>query len=89
MFNLSDNNKGAVILGEFKPKGKFRPDPLSYETSAEQRGLPYGEWRQMALSCATDRLERYGSMTERTPSSPPETLATYPVGLSYKYGGWH
>src|SRR6185295_13591637 len=96
MFNLSDNSKGAVyILGEFnKETGKFgapipylanlrNPNSVAFHT--DQAG---DKWLYLAL---TDRLERYRfNDGDRTPSSPPETLATYPdYGLSYKYGGWH
>ena len=45
-------------------------------------------WLYLAL---TDKLERFRFHAgEKSPSSTPEVLATYPdYGLNYKYGGWH
>jgi len=96
MYNLSDNNKGAVyILEDFDTtnlrfkrvlpylKGLRNPNSIAFYT--DEKGV---EWFYLAL---TDQLLRYKYQRgEKTPSSTPEVLATFPdYGLGYKYGGWH
>jgi glucose/arabinose dehydrogenase len=96
MYNLSDNQKGAVyILDEFDPSAKSfarvipylrglrNPNSVAFYT--DQNGA---DWFYLAL---TDRLLRYRyTRGETSPTSQPEVLATFPdYGLNYKYGGWH
>jgi glucose/arabinose dehydrogenase len=96
MYNLADNNKGAVyILDEFDQatmtfkkvtpylKGLRNPNSIAFYTDSGGT-----QWFYLAL---TDRLLRYQyNAGEETPSAQPEVLATFPdYGLSYKYGGWH
>ena len=96
MFNLTDNKRGVVyILDQFDPatrtfkkvtqylKDLRNPNSIAFYT--DPQGV---NWFYLAL---TDRLVRYKYTTgENSPTSQPETLATFPdYGLSYKYGGWH
>ena len=96
MFNLTDNKRGVVyILDQFDPttrtfkkvtqylKDLRNPNSIAFFT--DPQGV---NWFYLAL---TDRLVRYKYTTgENSPTSQPETLATFPdYGLSYKYGGWH
>ena len=96
MYNLTDNSRGAVyILEDFDSnsgrfgnvvsylKGLRNPNSITFYTDKAGR-----DWFYLAL---TDKLVRYRYRAgETTPSSTPETLATFPdYGLSYKYGGWH
>ena len=96
MYNLADNSKGTVyILADFDPAtrsfAKVTPylkalrNPNSIAFYKDEKGI---DWFYLAL---TDRLVRYKYIAgEDTPSTKPETLATFPdYGLSYKYGGWH
>ncbi|WP_425216071.1 PQQ-dependent sugar dehydrogenase [Tumidithrix helvetica] len=96
MIDLSDNNDGAIyILDDFDAtRGTFgkaatyltelrNPNSLTFYTDDAGK-----HWLYLAL---TDRLVRYPYRTgDLKPSSPPQTIATFPDrGLSYKYGGWH
>lgn len=96
MHSLADNSKGQVyVFDDFDAKtGKFKkvtpfltglrnPNSIAFYTDKKRN-----QWFYLAL---TDRLLRYKYIKgEETPSSAPETLATFPdYGLSYKYGGWH
>lgn len=97
MFNLTDNEKGAVyILDEFDAEtgkfGKVIPyitglkNPNSVQFFTDKKGQ---DWFYIA---ETDKLTRRKfTKGETKPSdTKPETLATFPdYGLSYKYGGWH
>ncbi len=97
MFNVTDNEKGAVyILDEFdKSTGKFGKiipymtnlkNPNSVQFYTDKSGQ---DWFYLA---ETDKLTRRKfTKGETKPSdTKPETLATFPdYGLSYKYGGWH
>ena len=97
MFNLTDNEKGAVyILDEFDEKsgkfGKVIPymtglkNPNSVQFYKDKNGQ---DWFYLA---ETDKLTRRKFKKGETKPSDtkPETLATFPdYGLSYKYGGWH
>jgi glucose/arabinose dehydrogenase len=96
MYNLTDNNRGAVyVLDDFDAKtGKFNKvipymtglrNPNSIVFHTDKQG---NDWFYLAL---TDRLLRYKyTKGEEVPQGTPETLATFPdYGLSYKYGGWH
>jgi glucose/arabinose dehydrogenase len=96
MYNLADNSKGVIyILGELdKETGSFGA-PVTYLTDLRNPNSiafhtePSGaKWLYVAL---TDRLVRYAYKDgDNSPSSLPQTLATFPDnGLSYKYGGWH
>ncbi|MCU1298264.1 MAG: glucose / Sorbosone dehydrogenase family protein [Acidobacteriaceae bacterium] len=96
MYDRSDNSQGTVyILDGFDPKsGKFErvtpylrhlrnPNNVAFYTDSSGQ-----TWLYLAL---TDKLERFRFHAgEKSPSSAPEVLATYPdYGLNYKYGGWH
>ena len=96
MYNLTDNNRGAVyILDEFdRSKTRFNriipyltslrnPNSIAFYT--DENSI---DWFYLAL---TDRLLRYRyKRGENIPGSTPEVLATFPdYGLGYKYGGWH
>lgn len=97
MFNLTDNEKGAVyILDEFdESTGKFGKvipymanlkNPNSVQFYTDKSGQ---DWFYLA---ETDKLTRRKFKKGETKPSDtkPETLATFPdYGLSYKYGGWH
>ena len=96
MYNLADNQKGAVyILDEFNPATasfkKVTPyltglrNPNSIAFYRDQNGV---DWFYLAL---TNHLLRFKYATgDLAPSARPEVLATFPdYGLSYKYGGWH
>ncbi|HQU86667.1 MAG TPA: PQQ-dependent sugar dehydrogenase [Pyrinomonadaceae bacterium] len=97
MFNLTDNEKGAVyILDDFDAEtGKFgkvtpyltnlkNPNSAQFYTDANGQ-----DWFYLA---ETDKLTRRKfTRNETKPTDTrPQTLATFPdYGLSYKYGGWH
>ncbi len=96
MYDRSDNSQGAIyILDGFDPEiGKFarvtpylqhlrNPNNVAFYTDSSNQ-----TWLYVAL---TDKLERFRFHAgEKSPSSSPEVLATYPdYGLNYKYGGWH
>ncbi|MEO8072788.1 MAG: glucose/sorbosone dehydrogenase, partial [Acidobacteriota bacterium] len=97
MYNLTDNNKGAVyILSEFDLEaGKFTKvtpyltglkNPNSVQFYTDENGQ---NWLYLA---ETDKLTRRKfTLNETKPTdTKPQTLATFPdYGLSYKYGGWH
>ena len=97
MFNLTDNEKGAIyILDEFDEKsgkfGKIIPymtnlkNPNSVGFYTDKRGQ---DWFYLA---ETDKLTRRKfTRGETKPSdTKPHILAEFPdYGLSYKYGGWH
>jgi glucose/arabinose dehydrogenase len=96
MYNRTDNRKGAVYtLDSFDPAEKRFKSVIPWMTGlrnpnslAFYKDANGADWLYLAL---TDRLERFRyTAGETAPSSPPETLATFPdYGLSYKYGGWH
>lgn len=97
MFNLTDNEKGAVyILDEFdEATGKFgkvtpyltglkNPNSAQFYTDADGQ-----DWFYLA---ETDKLTRrkFTKGETKPTGAKPQTLATFPdYGLSYKYGGWH
>ena len=97
MFNLTDNEKGAIyILDEFDEKsgkfGKIIPymtnlkNPNSVGFYTDKRGQ---DWFYLA---ETDKLTRRKfTRGETKPSdTKPQILAEFPdYGLGYKYGGWH
>ncbi len=97
MFNLTDNEKGAVyILDEFDEStgkfGKVLPymtglkNPNSVQFYTDSKGQ---DWFYLAETAKLTR--RKFKKGETKPSdTKPEVLATFPdYGLSYKYGGWH
>lgn len=97
MYNLTDNERGAVyILDEFDAEsGKFdkvipyltnlkNPNSVQFFTDAKGQ-----DWFYLA---ETDRLTRrkFTKGEEKPTDTKPQTIATFPdYGLSYKYGGWH
>jgi glucose/arabinose dehydrogenase len=94
--DLSDNSQGKIyILSDFNPATKTFDskkiylsnlrNPNSVAFYKDARGQ---QWLYVAM---TDKLVRYRyTLNETTPTSEPETIATFPdYGLSYKYGGWH
>ena len=97
MYNLTDNERGAVyILDEFDAEsGKFgkvipylnnlkNPNSVQFYTDAKGQ-----DWFYLA---ETDRLTRrkFTKGEEKPTDTKPQTIATFPdYGLSYKYGGWH
>lgn len=96
MFNLTDNEKGAVyILDNFDAStgkfGKVIPymtnlkNPNSVQFYTDSKGQ---DWFYLA---ETDKLTRRKfTKGETKPSGKEEILASFPdYGLSYKYGGWH
>ncbi len=101
LFNRSDNSKGALYIldGWDSRTHTFarvvpylenlrNPNNLAFYTEPARPGKPAQTWLYTAL---TDKLIRFRyNPGDNHPTSPPETLATYPdYGLSYKYGGWH
>lgn len=96
MYNLTDNERGAVyILTEFNQStgkyGKIIPymtglkNPNSVQFYTDNKGQ---DWFYLA---ETDKLTRRKfTKGEIKPGGKGETIATFPdYGLSYKYGGWH
>jgi glucose/arabinose dehydrogenase len=97
LYNLTDNQKGAVyILDEFDERagkfGKIIPyltnlkNPNSVQFYTDRNGQ---DWFYMA---ETDKLtrRRFTRGETRPSDAKPQTLATFPdYGLDYKYGGWH
>lgn len=97
MYNLTDNEKGAVyILDDFDAEtgkfGKVVPyltglkNPNSAQFYTDQDGQ---DWFYLA---ETDKLTRrkFTRGETKPTDARPQTLATFPdYGLSYKYGGWH
>jgi glucose/arabinose dehydrogenase len=97
MFNLTDNEKGAVyILDDFDAQtGKFgkvapyltglrNPNSAQFYTDANGQA-----WFYLA---ETDKLTRrkFTKGETKPTDTRPQILATFPdYGLSYKYGGWH
>ena len=96
MYNLTDNQKGAVyILDDFDPGSRTFKSVKPYLTGLRNpNSLAFltddtgAQWFYLAL---TDHLLRYKyNPGENSPSSSPQVIATFPdYGLSYKYGGWH
>lgn len=97
MYNLTDNERGAVyILDDFDEKtgkfGKVTPyltglkNPNSAQFYTDENGQ---DWFYLA---ETDRLTRrkFTKGETKPTDTKPRTIATFPdYGLSYKYGGWH
>jgi glucose/arabinose dehydrogenase len=96
MYNLTDNEKGAVyIVEDFdENSGAFRKlttylaglrNPNSVAFYTDSSGT---DWLYLAL---TGSLIRYKyNAGDNKPASKPEVIATFPdYGLDYKYGGWH
>ena len=96
MRNLSDNSDGKIyVLSNFNQTSKKFENKITYLSGlrnpnsvafySDGNGI---DWLYIAL---TDKLVRYKyTQGETSPTSEPETLATFPdYGLSYKYGGWH
>lgn len=97
MYNLTDNQRGAVyILDDFDEKtGKFgkvipymtnlrNPNSAQFYTDADGQ-----DWFYLA---ETDKLTRrkFKKGETKPTDTKPQTLATFPdYGLDYKYGGWH
>jgi glucose/arabinose dehydrogenase len=97
MFNLTDNNRGAVyILDEWDPTGgKFgrviqymsglhNPNSLQFHRDGNGQ-----DWLYLA---ETERLTRrkFTHGEEQPTDLAPQTIAEFPdYGLDYKYGGWH
>ena len=97
MYNLTDNEKGAVyILDEWDEQtGKFgavvpyltnlkNPNSAAFYTDANGQ-----DWFYLA---ETDKLTRRKFTRGETKPTDrkPQTVAEFPdYGLSYKYGGWH
>jgi len=97
MYNLTDNNRGAVYIldGWNTETGKFATvepyltglkNPNSVQFYRDAAGQ---DWLYLA---ETDKVTRRKfTRGETKPSDAnPQTIATFPdYGLSYKYGGWH
>ena len=97
MYNLTDNQRGAVYIldGWDARKGKFGKvvpymtglkNPNSVQFYRDASGQ---DWLYLA---ETDKLtrRRFTSGEAKPTDNHPQTLATFPdYGLSYKYGGWH
>lgn len=97
MYNLTDNNKGAVyILDEWNDEtGRFgkvtpyltnlkNPNSAAFYTDENRQ-----EWFYLA---ETDKLTRrkFTRGETKPTDSKPQIIARFPdYGLSYKYGGWH
>lgn len=96
MYNLADNNNGAVyILDGWNPQTRRfehvvpylehlrNPNNLAFYTDAQKQ-----TWLYLPL---TDRLVRYRYQPgDNAPTSRPQLLTRFPdYGLNYKYGGWH
>jgi glucose/arabinose dehydrogenase len=97
MYNLTDNDKGAVyILDEWNDEtGRFGKvtayltnlkNPNSAAFYTDDKGQ---HWFYLA---ETDKLTRrkFTKGEMKPTDQKPQTVATFPdYGLSYKYGGWH
>ncbi|HUR98208.1 MAG TPA: hypothetical protein VMZ26_09115 [Pyrinomonadaceae bacterium] len=97
MYNLADNDRGAVYILDAwdEQKGKFGKiipymtglkNPNSVQFYRDENGQ---DWLYLA---ETDKLTRrkFTRGEEKPTDLRPQTLATFPdYGLSYKYGGWH
>jgi glucose/arabinose dehydrogenase len=97
MYNLTDNDRGAVYIldGWDARKGKFarvipymtglkNPNSVQFYRDAEGQ-----DWLYLA---ETDKLtrRRFTRGEEKPGDTRPQTIATFPdYGLDYKYGGWH
>jgi len=97
MYNLTDNEKGAVYIldGWDADAGKFgtvipyltglkNPNSVQFYTDANGQ-----DWLYLA---ETDKLTRrkFTKGETKPTDTRPQTIATFPdYGLSYKYGGWH
>ncbi len=94
MFDRTDNTRGSIYAFSSWQDGKLsgrttyltglrNPNSIAFTTDSSGKA-----WLYVAL---TDKLVRYAFKAGDTkPSSPAQTLATFPdYGLSYKYGGWH
>lgn len=96
MYDLADNNRGAVyILDGWNAQTKRfdhvipylehlrNPNNLAFYTDAQKQ-----TWLYLPL---TDRLVRYRyNPGDNAPTSRPQLLTRFPdYGLNYKYGGWH
>jgi glucose/arabinose dehydrogenase len=97
MFNLTDNEKGAIyILDSWDSKtGKFGAvvpymtglkNPNSVQFYRDKKGE---DWIYIAeIDQLTRRKCTKGEV--KPTDTQPQTLVTFPdYGLSYKYGGWH
>ncbi len=97
MYNLTDNEKGAVYIldGWDANTGKFakvipyltglkNPNSVQFYTDAKGQ-----DWFYLA---ETDNLTRrkFTRGETKPTDTKPQTIAIFPdYGLSYKYGGWH
>jgi glucose/arabinose dehydrogenase len=97
MYNLTDNEKGAVYIldGWDAGTGKFakvipymtglkNPNSVQFYTDAKGQ-----DWFYLA---ETDNLTRrkFTRGETKPTDTKPQIIATFPdYGLSYKYGGWH
>ncbi|HEV7643388.1 MAG TPA: hypothetical protein VGO50_05530 [Pyrinomonadaceae bacterium] len=97
MYNLTDNEKGAVYIldGWDAAAGKFarvipymtglkNPNSVQFYTDAKGQ-----DWFYLA---ETDNLTRrkFTRGETKPTDTRPQIIATFPdYGLSYKYGGWH
>ena len=94
MYDRTDNKQGSIYAFSSWQGGKLserttylsglrNPNSIAFTTDSSGKA-----WLYIAL---TDKLVRYAFKAGDTkPSTPPQTLATFPdYGLSYKYGGWH
>ncbi len=97
MYNLTDNQRGAVYILENwdAETGKFgtvtpyltnlkNPNSAQFYTDAQGQN-----WFYLA---ETDKLTRrkFTRGETKPTDTKPQTVATFPdYGLSYKYGGWH
>ena len=97
MYNLTDNQKGAVYIlddwnGEAGKFGKVIPyltnlkNPNSVQFYKDESGQ---DWLYLAETDKLTRRKFTRGETQPTDTNP-QTVAEFPdYGLSYKYGGWH
>ncbi len=97
MFDMSDNQKGAIYLLDAwnAKKGKFgavtpfltnlrNPNSVAFHTDKNGQ-----DWLYLAETHQLTRRKYVKNSTAPT-AEKPELLATFPAyGLGYKYGSWH
>ena len=90
--DLRGSRKGAVILDEWNAEtGKLRQSYDWFTNWEIRTARRFKRTRRTRLFISGNRQWRAAKFTKERRSGPIETanLATFPLRLSYKYGGWH
>ncbi|RYG41812.1 MAG: glucose/sorbosone dehydrogenase [Chitinophagaceae bacterium] len=90
MYDLTDNNKGRILLLDKWNDLLHRFDTVIPYLKDLHNPNQVAFHNNYIYVAETHRLTRYPYNSGNAPSGPPEEIARFPdYGLSYKYGGWH